>query len=411
MAETDSEIWSFVTPEQRVLPTTSVRRTLRTGFAGLVERLQPTYFLASAEPFRPRDDLAPLSRRQLERVAPQPEWQLAGEKLSGELTDWREQWGALQSAALVVAPPFSGLYETLTGLCQAQGWQLIEPPTHAQILAGDTHWLTQFDGQTPWVLPELAHCYLRHAHGLGLARHFLSRVLDGELGPGVIGCDSWAWEYWLHVVPSLRPSRLMPQALDYHRLGRWFQQLADPEDRRPVRFRQAETGDWVLGCRRDEGPPKGRKRSGFLRDMAAYSRGLPGVAWALWRLALRAEPEVDVAASEESEAEPENANPAAVEARTIWVTDWDLVRPPSVPPMVSPQASLVLHALLLHAGLDAQMLGQVCNLEADGVAQALHLLRRAQLIEKVSRGWAVTALGYPNVRRHLGGQGLPVDSC
>lgn len=412
VTENDSDIWHFVIPERRVLPSTSVRRTLRSGFYGFVEKLRPTYYLPAAEPFRPRDDLAPLSRRQLERIVPQPEWQLAGDCLAAELSDWRDDWGNVQSAALVVAPPFSGLPETLAGIGQAQGWQLIEPPTPAQILVGDDRWLNQFDGETPWVLPELAHCYLRHAHGLRLARHFLSRVWDGEFGPGVIGCDSWAWEYWNHVMPNLLPSRLMPQALDHQHLGRWLQHLADPDDRHPVRFRQADSGDWVLTARQEGDIPKGRKHSGFLRDLAAYSRGLPGVAWALWRLALRAEPENEVAATEEAEgASVASANPQGNDTRTIWVTAWDMVKPPSVPQLMSPQASLILHALLLHAGLDAEMLAKVCNMELDAVLQGLHLLRRAQLIEKGPRGWMLTAVGYPNVRRHLGGQGLPVDSC
>jgi len=411
LTDSEIELWSFVSPDKRVLPATSVRRTLRSGLSGLAERLRPTYILGEAEPFRPRDDLTPLSRRQLEGVVPPPDWQPACESLDRALEDWRGTWGEHQAAALLVAPPFSGHREMLSGLAQARGWQLIEPPSVPQILAGDHHWLSQFDGETPWVLPELSHCFLRHVHGLGLLRHFLSRVWSGEFGVGVIGCESWAWEYWRCVMPNLKPSQLTVQAMDHQRLGSWFQALADRSGRRPVRFRQADTGHWVLAERAENPlPPRGHKHSGFLKDLAAYSRGLPGVAWALWRLALRAEPETEVAASEESETAETAESGHQAAARSIWVTGWDMIKPPSVPQVMPPAAGLVLHALLLHGGLDAENLVRVTSLDADSVCQILHLLARAELIEDVPRGWSVTALGYPNVRRHLSGQGLPVDT-
>lgn len=410
--EPEVEIWTFVPPDRRVLPATSVRRTLRTGLSGLLERLRPSYFLGEAEPFRPRDDLTPLSPHQLERISPSPDWQPAAALLGAKLDEWLETWGGVQSAALMVGPPFTGHGEILSELCRSRQWRLIEAPTPSQILTGDERWFHQFDGNTPWVLPELAHCYLRHVQGLGLARHFLSRVWSGDFGPGLIGCQSWAWQYWRHVMPNLWPSQLSPQALDHRRLGAWLRTLADSGAGRPIRFRQADTGDWVLSARTDSLPaPKGRKQSGFLKDLAAYSRGLPGVAWALWRLALRSEPETEVAVSDEAAdpAEPSN-EPRSEETLTVWVTAWDLVKPPSVPHEMPPDAGLILHALLLHAGLDADNLGRVTGLDQDSVMQVLHLLARAELIATGARGWEVTALGYPNIRRYLSGRGLPTDA-
>lgn len=36
---------------------------------------------------------------------------------------------------------------------------------------------------------------MRHAGGLTLVRRLLERAVSGQLGRGLIGCDSWAWAY------------------------------------------------------------------------------------------------------------------------------------------------------------------------------------------------------------------------
>lgn len=408
----DETIWSVVSPDKHVLPSASVQHTLRVGLAGFLERLKPVYDLEEA-PFRSKDDLAPLSRRQLERVAPAPTWDDARNVLLPALETWRSNWQTLQSAALVVAPPFSGIRVMLEGIAQSAGWRLISPPTAEQILAGQDRWLEQFEGDTPWLLPELSQVFLRHMHGLGLMRQFLARVWNGRLGQGIIGCDSWAWEFWRQVMPELSPSTLTLQSLNAAGLGHWLQTLADPNQQRPVQFRQADNGYWVLPARNEVSPlPKGARYSEFLRDLAAYSRGLPEVAWQIWRMALRAEPETEVAEAEAEEADKAEKNGSGQVAglRTVWVAPWEQLKPPSVPAHAPRAIAFVLHALLLHAGLDEETLTLVSGLPEERVLQSLQVLRRAELVAAVPRGWYIAPAAYPAVRRYLQGAGFQVDS-
>ncbi|WP_097458588.1 hypothetical protein [Mangrovitalea sediminis] len=405
----NESIWSVVSPDKHVLPSASVQHTLRVGLAGFLERLRPVYEPDDA-PFRSKDDLAPLSRRQLERVVPSPTWDEARSVLLPALETWRSNWQSLQAAALVVAPPFSGTRVMLEGIAQAAGWRLISPPTAEQILAGQDRWFEQFEGDIPWLLPELSHLFLRHVHGLGLMRRFLARVWSGQLGQGVIGCGSWAWEYWRQVMPELAPSALTLQSLNAARLGLWFQELADPHEQRPVQFRQADNGYWVLTARNEVAPlPKGARHSEFLRDLGAYSRGLPEVAWQLWRLALRAEPETEVAEAAAEEAD-KNGNGQIAGLRTVWVAPWEQLKPPSVPAHAPKTVAFVLHALLLHAGLDEHALALVSGLSEERVLQSLQILRRAELVISVPRGWYIAPAAYPGVRRYLQGAGFQVDS-
>jgi hypothetical protein len=69
------------------------------------------------------------------------------------------------------------------------------------------------------MLPELQRCFLRRPDGLALVRRLFHRMQAGELGPGIIGTDSWSWAF-LARAACTRPSvTLAIKAFDYQRLA------------------------------------------------------------------------------------------------------------------------------------------------------------------------------------------------
>ena len=128
------------------------------------------------------------------------------------------------------------------------------------------------------------------------------------------------------------------------------------------------------------------------------------MALAIWQHALRARPE------ESAEAE-EQATDEAVRYRECWVVHMDQLSLPTMLQTYDRAIGFILHALLLHDGLDEERLVMVSDVRGAPLQLALSRLARADIIERgdASRHWRVTPLGYPTVRRHLLSWGYPVD--
>jgi hypothetical protein len=142
--------------------------------------------------------------------------------------------------------------------------------------------------------------------------------------------------------------------------------------------------------------------SPFLKHLAAYSRGIPGVALALWRSALRNDPDEKVAETQEAQATCELGT-------SIWVLPWDEVQKPALPRTFDPGHALLLHALLVHHGLTAGAAAELLSFSADAVERAGSELQEAGLIENNGGCWRVPAADYSAARRYLDGEGYFTD--
>ena len=81
-------------------------------------------------------------------------------------------------------------------------------------------------------------------------------------------------------------------------------------------------------------------------------------------------------------------------------------------PVTPPEArehAIVLHTLLLHNGLAAELLPRLLPLAESEIADSLHRLRDADLVRQVDQSWRVTASGYPAVRKLLDNEGYLTD--
>ncbi|WP_299310510.1 hypothetical protein [uncultured Halomonas sp.] len=70
--------------------------------------------------------------------------------------------------------------------------------------------------------PRLERCFLRHAEGLAGVRRLVEQALAGRLGPGIIGCDSWAWAYLQHTLALPEGQAFTLQPFDGADLDRYF---------------------------------------------------------------------------------------------------------------------------------------------------------------------------------------------
>lgn len=108
-----------------------------------------------------------------------------------------------------------------------------------------------------------------------------------------------------------------------------------------------------------------------MRNLAADSRGISGVALAIWRKALRNQPEGD-----DSKQQSKNNK----ESAQSWAVPLDKLKLPVMP--VSPEYNLgiVLHALLLHDGLSKTDLALVTAVQEPELSLVLLRLKQAEII-------------------------------
>ncbi|WP_372683201.1 hypothetical protein [Desulfosarcina sp.] len=344
-------------------------------------------------PLEGAENIQALPDWQLECIVPTPEWHDPAEALDVELKDWLVQETPVSPVVVMVGPPHNGHCETLMTWAQRQQWPLLSPPTAAQILAGEDTWLTkQIIENTPWVLPCLERTYLRHPEGLTVVRRFLANAYAGNLGRGIIGCDSWAWAFLRHVWRGRVPVTVTLQAFDETRLARHFRDLADASGDRPLRFLQSDDGRDVLL------PPEAGKASGetsnFLQLLAAHSRGICGVARAIWRANLQSKPD-------EKLTDKADDPVCRIANQTVWVTPWLQMAHPGLPSGAGRDEAFVLHTLLLHNGLPLELMQRLLPLSPGRIMGTLIYLEESGLVAQDETVWQVTPQGYPAVRHFL----------
>jgi hypothetical protein len=397
----DKPIWEYVSIADYQRPSTPVTQTAKKGltfFQDFLQRDEPD----EEGPLKKADELRRLSDWQIEEIVPAPDWAGAAEALAAHLEEWLASENSDQSAIVLVGPPYSGLTEIVPSWAEQQGWPLIEPPSAEQILAEDYTWFTgQRSNGEPWVLPSLERTYLRHANGLNLIRRFMDEASSGSLGRGLIRCDSWAWSFLHHIWNGRRPMTLTLQAWDQPRLSKQLQKLADSTGGQQCTFRQADDGRYVLPSLSDEEQTT-EDPSDFLQLLAAYSRGIWGIAWEIWRNSLRTEPDVDL---EEELEEDEDQDLQ----HTIWVTPWDQMEQPDLSSEAERDDAFVLHTLLLHNGLSLQTLQQLLFLSPTQVTETVFRLEKSGMVILNNTTWQVAPQGYPAVRDFLQKRGYLID--
>ena len=405
--EKTQPLWEYVSASDYRLPVASVTHDLKTKLIAIKRVL----WRGDSEPkrhFHAKEELQALPQCQLENVAPAPKWDELATAMDVKLADWLAWEKPDNPVIAMVGAPYGGHADILTTWANRHKWTILTPPSSEQILAGNTDWLSgQLDGGGPWIFPALERAYLRHAEGLSLARDFLTRAFHGDLGRGIIGCDSWAWAYLRHVWRGREPIALTFQAFDKDRLARRFQKLADSSGNGAFVFYQSDDGRHVLPPL--DGGEDSDQTSDFMELLAVHSRGLFGVAQLIWRDSLRTEPDGRMAEIKEKEIKEKEIKKLTIPDQTLWVVPWKQIAFPELPFGAGYEEAFVLHSLLLHNGLPLESLKKTLPLSSDQVMETLSRLEGNRLLIRENAIWKVAAQGYPAVRQFLLDQGYLTD--
>ena len=397
--------WGFVSLNQYQVPSEPTHEAVREGILGIWDRLKRSRSTSQSATVEIALEAIPSSL--LAQAAPAPDWAEGVPALHQALQDWWQ--GRAGKVQVLVGAPYSGTAEIATHWAAAFQGQVLSDPSLEQIKSGGEAWLEQMD-QGPdqvWVIPRLERLYLRHSQGFGLLRGLIDRI-GSVTGRLLLVCDSWAWAYLGKALKlyALLPLPLVLAAFDQGRLDRWFRSLAAQTTEKDFVFRQADSGGLVVHLDEVAEEKHGEKEvTDFLERLAAFSRGIPGVAYAVWRYSLR------LAQDEDIEQKVKKATADYELHETIWVEPWSRLNLPSLPGL-DPRGRdmFVLHTLLLHDGLSSQLLTQILPFPESQTRGSLQLLKVAGVVALDGDRWRVTAAAYPAVRRFLQGEGYLVDA-
>jgi hypothetical protein len=400
--------WRFIGMDQFRLPPELAREKMRRGILGVLDRLRGGR--SAAESPTEKMDLEAIPGDLLAEAAPAPNWQDGVSALQEALEDWwKERSGKMQ---IVVGPPYSGTAEIVSQWASVFQCPVLPDPPLDHIKSGDPQWLEEIDKYPDrvWVVPRLERCYLRHSQGFTMLRALLDKITTFSTR-FLLACDSWAWAYLskaLHI-HALFPMPLVLEAFNQEKLDHWLGGLAAQAKGKEFIFRQANNKKLVLHptetAQEQEGENK-EETSDFLPRLAALSRGIPGVAHALWRYSLR------IAQTKKNQEEPQEVSSGDDGPhQTIWVEPWSELKLPSLAGIGSRDRDLfILHTLLLHNGLSSGVLADILPFSESQIKSILQVLRVAGIVSSDQDNWRVAALAYPAVRDFFQYEGYLVDA-
>lgn len=392
-----TELWQFVPLSAYAAPALAASSAAVAAWASF-RQLFGRAHKEEMVPVRQEDALRSLPGMQLEHLVGPIDWRSASLALDAAL---RERGGDdATDVQFVVGQPHGGHAEIVADWAARHNAQIIEPPSCEALLSGKGRWRATWPaaGQA-WVLPGLERFFLRSASGLEPVRNLLEDMVSGCRGPGLVGCDSWAWAFLQRVSALPLPDALTLQAFDGSRLSRLLAQLADAEGARQLVFRNARSGHAALTV-----PHDGDAASEELVQLVAHCRGNVGTARVYWRQRLRA---VSDSAVEFDKDKAGTSEVDESDAEVIWVS---AAQPePALPVEADEDVALVLHALLIHNGLGDEMLAEVLPLPRHLCMAIVLRLQRLTLLERHEGRWRVSALGYELARRWLRSRGFLAD--
>jgi hypothetical protein len=394
-----SPLWQFVDLPGYQVPKFSGTEAVYRGWASIKKFLERQRTDAQA-PLKSAKDLKSLSEVRLKHLVKPVDWQIPATALNEHLS--RKQAEALQpSVTFIIKPPHGCLDEILAAWMKLSHAQTIPSPTQKEIFDQDLNWFSTWPGQgQAWFLPDLEHCYFRHPRGFLMVRRLLEMVVHGESAPGLIACDSWAWNFLERIYPLSSSRVLTLQAFDGERLARLFAHQSPHSVKQILHFLNVKTGKLILST--DE-----QEKADFspeLHQLAAHCRGNVGLALYYWRKRLRDEPDEQ----ETTEAETKGAGTKTKAERAVWVAE--MPSEPVLPSEKEEDTAILMHALLLHNGLSMDVLVEILPLSRPRLSSLLARLRDLGIVELWKNLWRVTATAYLFVRDFLRVRGYLIDN-
>lgn len=377
----DMPLWAVVELDQFSTPehtqASQWRRSLRSALAWLVGK-------NSGQQQVKEHELRSLPEVRLAHLVPPVNWAPAASALAQVLE------GYDAPVTFFITPPHGGHASVVSHWAEQQQIVCVPPPMLSEIAEGSTQWLECCVNQRHWALPALERHFLRHTQGIQGVREFLERALSGRLGKGVIGCDSWTYAYLQQVIGIDGAPVFTLQSMEGEQLSRYFAGIATHVGPLPPVY-STRTGKQILPT--EDEPSKSssnnsRKSSHKeLQRLAAHCRGHLGIAWHYWYERLR--------------------EPLSGTSEELWLADAQADA--ELPVDTGDITTLVLHALLIHGGLDDDSLGQVLPFSHHEALNARLALQRKGIVTSHEGRWQVAPLSYASVRQLLASRNYLVD--
>ncbi|WP_404375461.1 hypothetical protein [Vreelandella aquamarina] len=339
---------------------------------------------ASERQAKRESELRALPEVTLAHVAPPIDWTPAASGLEQALKAYREA-----PVVLFISPPHGGHNAVVSHWAAQQEVHCLAVPTLKELVDGSLSWVENAAQAKRWAIPALERHFLRHTNGLQGVRELLERALGGRLGQSVIGCDSWTYAYLQHAVGLEGVPVLTLQGLEGEQLAHYFSQAAGGC---PTVY-STRTGKSILTSDSDQ-----KVVYKELQRLAAHCRGHLGIAWHYWRERLR-EP-----AEENSTNDAEETRSGAQE---LWLLD--ALADAELPADTGDLATLLLHTLLIHGGLEDQALEHVLPFSAHETLNARFALARRNILSCKQGRWQVAPMSYASVRQLLESRNYLVD--
>lgn len=407
---TDGAPWQYIPAADFKTPAQPAADKVKLGLASLFNR-----FWFGNSPAEERLDVeqSPLTEAMLDEILPAVSWEAAAAKLQNALEPRFAESSPRQFAQAVIGPPGSGVREVLRCYAEKWGGRIVAPPEPERIFQPESDFWQEVsrDDKSVLVIPELERFYLRHADGLDLMRQLMERLWHSHR-PVIVGCDSWAWAYLCKVlrIDAVFRSPLVLNALDGDALWSWLRPV--PRGRFVVR---ADWNDEVIfpietGADAAKEEKEGSSKNGkppyqgapYFQAIAALSRGIPSVASALWRKCL--------CDGEGKQPQDGSAARSTCLGVSIRVRALECLSLPSLEASASTREAVILHTLLLHAGLSISILLRLVPFPSSEVMETLSVLCDAGLVSNVEGFWSVPPLAYPQVRAFLKAETLLIDA-
>lgn len=351
------------------------------------------------EPFIASDKLHHTAAALLDKIASPPAFGSLTAGLERSLREWSRADSPEKRIRVIVVPPGddAGLIATWA---EEYRHEILRAPARGEIDSGRAE-VTDLEGEGLLVIPHLEYWFFRNFKGLATVRTLLEAI-DRSHRKIVVSCDSWAWEYLTKAasVDLILPDPQTLRPFDGERLASWFSGLVAESGVKNLRFRESASGNDLLD---NGGTDHAEKtRAGFFRELAARSRGIPWVAWSLWRGSIRLEQEEKIEFVDGHDVKP-NTDESA-EQQVLWVTALDEF---SLPNEHRATALLVMHALLLHGALTREEIAALLPMRR--ARELLSALLRSRLIREQNGILACGTAAYPSIRAGLETAGFSMD--
>ena len=367
MADTDDDIPGFVTLDGYSVPTAKAAGLFRTTWLRIRDNLglkRP-----DANVF---EDLRPLDVELLDKLVPMPRHGSLYRRLDSAIGRWLTDETQSQKTQIIVYPPTDdGRF--LKGWAEKHHLDIIVSPNRSSLQKGIPSALEAVTRQGLVIIPDLQQYFLREIGGLEVVKTLLLAVSNSSY-PAILGCNSWAWQFLIKAVNAhhLLPTALVPQAYTASQINSWFKRLSR-ECGLPVHSLKSG-GDIFAGS--DPSPE--------IKQITFRSRGVPWVAWDLWRRSLHARESAD--------------------SDIVWVS---LQPERSLVDTDEKACLLILQSLLIHGRISAEYLAR--TVPRFDISTHVSMLERQGWISEIDGQLRVRGDAYPRVRNALASANYPTD--